>query len=145
MATTRTRRRRATAPKPVRQVARAARLDLEKLAEAIIAGHPAPERPRDQVALLHWLGHSVRNAHPAAAMDKPATIMSDRLQEMADGGDATATAMLKAEVDLVGLNMARIALALVGPRGRRTGPRSRSSNGWTPSRPRCSSSPAGRR
>jgi hypothetical protein len=47
-----TRSRRATAPKPVRQVARAAGLSLEKLAEAVVDGQPPPERPRDQAALL---------------------------------------------------------------------------------------------
>jgi hypothetical protein len=75
---------------------------------------PPPERPRDQAALLHWLGQSVRSAHPDATTDQLAATMADRLQEMADGGDATATAMLKAEVDGAFLNMARVSLALAG-------------------------------
>ena len=106
--------RRATAPKPVRRVARAARLSLEKLAEAVVDGQPSPERPRDQAALLHWLGQSVRNAHPGAPLDELTMLMADRLQEMADGGDATAKDMLEAEVRGHLLNLARISLALVG-------------------------------
>jgi hypothetical protein len=49
-----------TAPTLVRQVARAAGLGLEEFAEAIVANQPRQERPRDQAALLHWLGQSVR-------------------------------------------------------------------------------------
>ena len=114
MATTKTRRRRPTAPKPVREVARGARLSLEKLAEALVDGQPSPERPRAQAALLHWLGESMRVAHPGAALDELTRIMADRLQEMADGGDATAKDMLEAEVRGHLLNLARISLALVG-------------------------------
>ena len=110
----RTRSRRPTAPKPVRQAARAASLSLEELAEAVIDGQPRPERPRDQAALLHWLGQSVRNAHPGTPTDEMAAIMASRLQEMADGGDTAAKALLEAEVDGAFLNMARISLALAG-------------------------------
>ncbi|TMC09175.1 MAG: hypothetical protein E6J41_11200 [Chloroflexi bacterium] len=107
-------RRHATAPKPVRRIARAARLSLEKLAEALVDGQPSPERPRDQAALLHWLRQTVRNAHPGAALDELTTIMADRLQKMADSGDVTAKAMLEAEVREHFLNLTRIALALAG-------------------------------
>lgn len=111
---TRTTRRRPTAPRPIRRVARAARLSLEEFAEAVVAGQPRPGRPRDQAALLHWLGQSMRNEHPGVPLDELSAIMADRLRDMADGGNATAKAMLEVEADLVGLNMARIALALVG-------------------------------
>jgi hypothetical protein len=110
----RVRRRRVTVPKPVRQVARAACLSLEELAEAVIAGQPRPKRPRDQAALLHWLGHSVRNGRPDTPTDELAAIMAARQQEMADSGDATAKAMLEAEVREEMLNLARISLALAG-------------------------------
>lgn len=114
MATTARSRRRPTAPKPVRQVARAARLSLEEFAEAVVAGQPRPERPREHAALLHWLGHSVRNAYPGAPTDELAGIMAARLQEMADGGDATAKALLEADVREHVMDLVRISLALVG-------------------------------
>ncbi len=110
------RTRRGTAPKPVRQVAHAARLSLRKLAEAVIAGQPPPERPRDQAALLGWLGQSVRNTHPGAARDELAQIMAAQLREMADGGDPTAQTLLDAEFDERRLKVARIELVLAGAR-----------------------------
>jgi hypothetical protein len=109
-----TRSRRASAPKPVRQVARVASLTLDKLAEAVVDRQPPPERPRDHAALLHWLGQSLRNAHPGAARGEVGRIMVARLREMADAGDATAEAVLRAEVEEFGLKLARVSLALAG-------------------------------
>jgi hypothetical protein len=56
----------------------------------------------------------VRNAHRGTPTDELAAIMAARLREMADGGDATAKAMLEAEVHGHVLNLARISLALAG-------------------------------
>ena len=56
----------------------------------MVAGQPRPERPPDQAVLLHWLGQSVRRAHPGTPTDELAAIMAARLQEMADDGDAAA-------------------------------------------------------
>src|SRR5689334_21887229 len=106
--------KRPTAPKPVRQVARAARLSLEAFAEAVVAGQPRPERTHEQAVLLQWLGQSVRSDHPGTSMDELAAIMADRLPTMAEGGHATAKAMLDAEVREDVLNLVRISLALVG-------------------------------
>ena len=108
--------RRATAPKPVRRVARAARLTLREPAEAIIDGQPPRERPRSQVALLHWLSQSVRNGHPGAPLDQLAATMTGRLQGMVDGEDATAKALLNAAVEEEFLKIAQIEIALAGAR-----------------------------
>ncbi len=70
---------------------------MRTLAEALVNGQSAAERPRDQAALLRWLGQSVRNTHPGAARDELARIMAAELRKMADGGDATVKALLKAE------------------------------------------------
>ncbi len=108
-------RHRTTIPKPVRQVTRAARLSVRTLAEALVNGQPADERPRDQAALLRWLGQSLRNTHPGAARDELARIMAAQVRKMADGGDATAMAMLEAEFNERCLKLARIEIALAGP------------------------------
>lgn len=108
--------RRATAPKLVRQVARAAHLSLRKFAEAIIDGQPPPERPGDQQALLHWLAQSVRSEHPGASLDQLAEAMAGRLQGVANGGDATAKALQKAEVHDVVMKLVQVEMALAGTR-----------------------------
>jgi hypothetical protein len=86
------------------------------LATAIVNEQPPPPRPRDQAALRHWLGQPERNAHPAAPLDQSAATMAGRLREMAASGDPTASAMLDAEVNEAGMNLARVAIALGGAR-----------------------------
>ena len=114
MTITRTRRRRATAPKPVRQVARAARLSLEKLAEAIVAGQPSAPAPREHTALLRWLAQSTANDNPGLSEGELAEQVAVRLQEIAEAGDETARAAMEAPANEVFLNLARISLALAG-------------------------------
>jgi hypothetical protein len=109
-------RRRPTVPRALRQVAPAAGLTLRALATAIVDGQPPPGRPRDQAALLRWLGQSVRSEHPGMPLDELAPIMAGRLREMADDGDATAKALLDAEAGEVVLTLAQIEIALAGAR-----------------------------
>jgi hypothetical protein len=98
----------------IRQAERVQTAAPDLAEQAVVDGQPSPERPRDQAALLHWLREDVRNAHPGAPLDELTGIMADRLQEMADSGDATAMAMLEGEVREHFLNLTRIALALAG-------------------------------
>jgi hypothetical protein len=107
-------RRRATAPKPVREVASAARLSLEKLAEALVAGQPTVPAPRERTALLRWLAQSIANTNPGISEGELAEQVAARLTEMAEAGDETARAVMQAPVMEFGLNLARISLALAG-------------------------------
>jgi hypothetical protein len=110
----RPRRRRSIAPKPVRQVARAARLGLEKLALAVVDGQPSPPAPREHAALLRWLAQSAVNANPGIREGELAEQVADRLRELAEAGDETARAAMEAPVMELCLNLARVSLALAG-------------------------------
>jgi hypothetical protein len=106
--------KRATAPRVVRQVARAASLNLRGLATSILDGQPSPPLRPDQAALLRWLTQSARSAQPDADGDKIARQAALRLNEMANAGDATARAALDAGIDEIGMNLARIEIAVAG-------------------------------
>ncbi len=78
--TDRVHRRRPTAPKPVRQVARAAGLTLRKLAEAVHAGQPSPPTPPAHTALLRWLAQSTANANSGIGEGELAEQVAARLR-----------------------------------------------------------------
>ncbi len=108
------RRHRPTAPKPVRQVARAAGLSLRKLAEAVHAGQPSPPTPPAHTALLRWLAQSTTIANPGISEDVLAEQVAARLREMAEAGDKTAEAVMDAPLNVFLLAMARTTIALEG-------------------------------
>ncbi len=112
--TDRVRRRRPTAPKPVRQVARTARLSLRKLAEAVISGQPSDPAPREHATLLRWLAQSIANANPDISEGDLAEQIAARLTEMAEAGDETAKAVVEAPVNEFLLAIARTIIALEG-------------------------------
>ena len=119
--TNRTQRRRPTAPKPVRQVARAAGISLRELAMTVLADQPS-NAAREHQALMRWLTQSAANANPGADDREVAAHVVARIEEMAEAGDETAKAVLEAQIHDVAMAHARSAIALYGARWVPTAP-----------------------
>ena len=107
--------RRATASKPVRQVARAARMTLRELAMTVLADQPS-HAPREHEALMRWLTQSAANADPGADDRGVAEHVVARIEEMAEADDETAKAVLESQIHEVATALARTAIALHGAR-----------------------------
>jgi hypothetical protein len=113
--TNRSRRNRPAAPKPVREVACAAGINLRELAMSVLADQPSPA-PREHEALMRWLTQSAVNASPGIDDREVAEQVVAGVEEMAEAGDQTATAVTESLIHDVAAAYARTAIAMHGAR-----------------------------
>ena len=114
--------RRPTAPKLVRQVARAARLNLEDLANAIVVGQPEPPTPPEAEAIVRDLIATEREVRPGIDDDALTDKVQRRVTELLGAGNPVVTAMSEQMAHEFIVNRARVAIAMMGAKWHPTPP-----------------------
>ena len=105
--------KRPTTPKPVRQVARAAGINLPELAMAVHADQPS-SASQEHEALMRWLTLSAVNGNPGLDDGDVAEQVVAQIEEMAEAGDEAAEGMTESLIHDFAVGIARTAIALHG-------------------------------